>query len=122
MTSSTRFAVWFLVLLTMGALPWYGVTSWGSVGLCPRIPRSPRSHSWFVGSGIFMFGLRCAPVARSRSSGVVADPFVCAEFLPAGHRQHCPLAEVLQAPCRRPISLYGSPSVRVAHGHGFFRR
>jgi|SRR5882762_1765545 len=122
-TSSTRFAVWFLVLLTMGALPWMGSLRWGSAAISTDSSKSAIliPGSWALGMfyvwaavallslarvGLGLWQIRC--LRRSSS------PLDTASIDPA-------LREVLQAPCRRPISLYVSPSVRVPMATGFFR-
>jgi len=89
------------------------------------IPRSPRSSFRFVGSGhVLCLGRGALSVSRSRRSGFVADPLsssvsssrlVTASIDPA-------IAEVLQAPCRRPIRSTSRPPSVCPWPRFFFRR
>jgi beta-lactamase regulating signal transducer with metallopeptidase domain len=122
-TSSTRFAVWFLVLLTMGALPWMGSLRWGRAAISTDSSTSAIliPGSWALGMfcvwaavallslarvGLGLWQIRCLRRSSSPLDAATMDPL---------------LRDVLEAPCQRPISLYVSPSVRVPMATGFFR-
>jgi beta-lactamase regulating signal transducer with metallopeptidase domain len=122
-TPSTRFAVWFVVLLTMGALPWMGSLRWGTAAIfAPSsksailIPGSWAAGMFYVWAAVALLSLarvalglwqiRCLRRSSAQLDAAGMDPA---------------LREVLEASCKRPISLYVSPSVRVPMATGFFR-
>jgi bla regulator protein blaR1 len=122
-TSSTRFAVWFMVLLTIGALPWMGSLRWGMSAISTGSSRSailiPSSwalgmfYGWAVVALVSLgrVGLGLWQLRRLRRS---SSPLDAASIDPA-------LREVLEVSCKRSISLYVSHSVRVPMATGFLR-
>jgi beta-lactamase regulating signal transducer with metallopeptidase domain len=122
-TSSTRFAVWFLVLLTMGALPWMGSLRSGSAAISTDssksailIPGSWARGMFYAWAAVALLslarvGLGLWQIRRLRRS---SSPLDAASMDPA-------LREVLRAPGKRPILLCVSPFVRVPMATGFFR-
>jgi beta-lactamase regulating signal transducer with metallopeptidase domain len=122
-SSSTRFAVWFVVLLTVGALPWVESLHWGSRVISAGSSKSAIliPGSWAAGMfygwaavalaslGRIMLGLWQIRRLRRTSS-----PLGAASLDPA-------LRQALEASCKRSISLYVSQYVRVPMATGFFR-
>ena len=122
-TSSTRFAVWFVVLLTIGALPWMGSLRWGAAAASADPSKSAIliPASWALGIFCVWAAVALASLGRvslglwqlrslRRSSSLLDATSVD----PA-------LQEVLAVSCKRPISLYVSPHVRVPMATGFLR-
>ena len=122
-SSSTRFAVWFVVLLTVGALPWVESLHWGSRVISASSSKSAIliPGSWAAGMfygwaavalaslGRIMLGLWQIRRLRRTSS-----PLGAASLDPASR-------QALEASCKRSISLYVSQYVRVPMATGFFR-
>jgi Zn-dependent protease with chaperone function len=121
-SSSTRFAVWFVVLITVGALPWMeslhrssGVPG-GSSQSAILIP-----ESWSYG----MF-FAWAVVALVLLARVVAGLWQIRRLRLTSHRVDLAdldpvLRSAFQGVCQRAISLHVSQSVRVPMATGFLR-
>jgi beta-lactamase regulating signal transducer with metallopeptidase domain len=122
-TSSTRFAVWFVVLLTIAALPWVGSLRWGGAAVSTDPSKSAIliPASWALGMFCVWAAVALASLGRVglglwqlRSLRRSSSPLDAASIDPA-------LQEVLVVSCKRPISLYVSPHVRVPMATGFLR-
>ena len=122
-SSSTRFAVWFVVLLSVGALPWMDAHRLGASAISADLSKSailiPSSWAlamFYVWSGVALVslgrvGLGLWQIRRLRQN----SSQVCAGALEPALRQ------TLEASCARPISIYVSRCVRVPMATGFFR-
>ncbi len=122
-SSSTRFAVWFVILLAVGVLPWMGSQRLGGAAISTCLSKSTIliPSSWAVAmfytwSGVALLSLgRVAlglwQIRRLRQN---SSPVPTTTLDPA-------LRQALEASCKRPISIYVSPSVRVPMATGFFR-
>jgi beta-lactamase regulating signal transducer with metallopeptidase domain len=122
-TSSTRFAVWFVVLLTIGALPWMGSLRWSSSAIATDSSKSAIliPASWALGMFYTWVAVALVSLGRVglglwqiRSLRLNSSPLDAASIEPA-------FRELLEVSCQRTISLYISPSVRVPMATGFFR-
>ncbi len=127
-SSSTRFAVWFVVLLTVGALPWMealrlggsaistGLSSTGLAKSAILIPSSWALAMFYVWSAVAAaclgrVALGLWQIRRLRLTSSQVDP---GSLDPV-------LRQALVFSSERPISLYVSRSVRVPMATGFFR-
>jgi beta-lactamase regulating signal transducer with metallopeptidase domain len=122
-SSSTHFAVWFVVLLTVGALPWVESLRWGS-----RVVSAGSSQSavlipasWAAGMFYAWAAVALASLGRIvlglwqiRRLRKTSSPLDSENLDPA-------LRQALEASCKRRISLYVSKSVRVPMATGFSR-
>jgi len=107
-TSSTRFAVWFVVLLTIGALPWMGSLRWGAAAISTDssksailIPASWALGMFYVWAAVALVSLGRVGLGfwQIRSLRRGSSPFDSASVDPA-------LLEVLTVSCKRPISSF----------------
>jgi Zn-dependent protease with chaperone function len=122
-SSSTRFAVWFVVLLTVGALPWVESLHWGSRVISAGPPKSAIliPGSWAAGMFYSWAAIALGSLGRIvlglwqiRRLRKISSPLGAASLAPA-------LRQALEATCKRRISLYVSQSVRVPMATGFFQ-
>ena len=122
-SSSTRFAVWFVVLVTVGALPWMESLHWGSRVISVGATKSPIliPGSWAVGMfygwaaiALGSLGRIVLGLSQIRRLRRTSSPLGAGSLDPA-------LRQALEASCKRRISLYVSKSIRVPMATGFFR-
>ena len=122
-SSSTRFTVWFVVLLGVVVLPWMESLHWGNAVASAAHSRSAIliPSSWAVGmfylwvaiatAGLSRVALGLWQIRRLRRNSALLD---AASLDPA-------LLQALRGACKRPIATYVSEATRVPMATGFFR-
>jgi beta-lactamase regulating signal transducer with metallopeptidase domain len=126
-SSSTRFAVWFVVLVAVGALPWMQSRHWASAAVSTSSSSSSIKSailmpaSW--AQGLFYIWAVVAALSLGR---VVLGLWQIRRLRLNSSRLDLTsidpaLRQALAAACNRPISLHVSRTVRVPMATGFFR-